>query len=219
MKKLLKIAIVVAIAAMFASCTKESLKGSGDNRTEVRDLSQFDVVHLSGLREAEIILSNDWKVEMTGYSNLLHHFESRVTNGNLHFLFPHHHVVRNDNIKVKIYTPGIVKIYQSGNTKVKVGNGFQWDELGIYLSGNSHFEVAGGRANTFRADASGNAKIFARPLVAKTAKLHVSGLVQAEVAPTNYLYVEGSGKTRVRYWGSPNAVDVRTSGDARVMRQ
>ncbi|HSK13971.1 MAG TPA: DUF2807 domain-containing protein, partial [Phnomibacter sp.] len=166
-----------------------------------------------------IIKSTEYKVEMTGYANLLDVFEATVQGGNLNFSYRGDLWVKNDNIKLKIYTPTVTKIHQSGVTKVVVGNGYDWDMLHAFLSGESHFEVTGGTANNFGVDGSGNSKIFARNLLAKSVEVFASGNTQAEVRATDYLYVDASGRTRVRYWGLPISFDIRTSGEARVIRQ
>jgi hypothetical protein len=219
MKKITTWAFVIALLAMQAACTKENLKGEGENKVETRTVQAFSQVHLSGLREAEIIPSNDYKVEISGYENLLERFETKSENGHLHFRFTENPRVKNDNIKLKIFTPSVQSIYQSGNTKVKVAQGFTLDVLQLLLSGNSAVEIAGGTAQTFRVEASGNANVKARPLQSKSANIRVSGNVRAEVSPVEYLLVEGSGNARVYYWGTPPTMDVRTTGTARVLRQ
>ena len=219
MKQMNTWALTIALLAMQAACTQESLKGEGENKVETLTVQAFTQVHLSGLREAEIIPSNDYKVEISGYENLVERFETKSENGHLHFRYTENPLVKNDNIRLKIFTPSLKNIYQSGNTKVKIASGFNWDVLQLLMSGTSEVEFAGGNAETLRVEASGNASIKARSLETKAANIRVSGNVRAEVSPFEYLLVEGSGSAHVYYWGTPPSVDVRTTGTARVLRQ
>lgn len=211
--------VFMAFALLLSSCTKEMLRGNGDKKIEMRSLPAFTTVHFSGIREAEIILSDVSKVELSGYANLVNNMESRVSSGHLYFSYPNHYNIKNDNVKLKIYTSSLDGVYQSGATRVKIGEGFHLDVLSVYQSGNSHLEMAGGTANRLVADGSGNSKIFAKTFQAKKVELELSGNSFAEVTATDLLKVHASGKVRVKYWGTPAATDVQTSGEARVERQ
>ncbi len=214
-----KLFFIIGLAAIFSSCTKGTLHGTGDKKVEIRNVQTFDVVHISGNREAEIIKSDKWMVELSGYANLLLHYDARVSNGNIYFEFPNHTNVTNDNIKLKIYTPSIATITQSGNTKMKVSAGFTGNELGVFLSGSSRFEMDRNIYNRVRIEGSGNTRIYARSAEVKRVDLFLSGLAEAEVFASEQLKVDASGKSKVKYWGEPIATDIRTSGDVKVERQ
>lgn len=209
----------IAAAALFGSCTKDSLRGSGDKKTDIRVLGAFDVVHFSGIREAEIIKGDESKVELTGYASLVNNLEARVSNGNLYFYYPNYHNIKNDNVKIRIYTRQVNDLYQTGETKVKIGEGFAWDVLRIHQSGKSHLEIGGGTANRVTIDGSGQSKVFAKPLAAARIEMDMSGDSYGEVLVNNYLKVHASGRVRVKFWGAPATTDVQTSGEASVERQ
>lgn len=209
----------ISVGILFAACTRESLRGSGDQKTETRTLPAFEVVHFSGIREAEIIESAETKVELTGYANLVNIMESRVSNGHLYFSYPGYYNIKNDNVKLRIYTGNLKEIYQSGSAKVKVGAGFSWDALRVFQSGRCHLEIAGGTANRLLISGSGESKVFAKPVAAGRVEMDLSGNAYAEVWVTGYLKVDASGRVRVKYWGSPTETNVKTSGEARVERQ
>jgi len=219
MKNKLFFPVFMAFVILLSSCTKDMLRGNGDKKIEVRQLSAFTTVHFSGLREAEIIYSTESKVELSGYANLVNNMEARVTGGNLYFSYPNHYNIKNDNVKLRIYTNKLDGIYQSGDTKIKIGEGFNPDVFKVYLSGNSHLEIAGGSANRFIIEGSGRSKVFAKPFQSDRVEIDLSGDSYAEVAPVDFMKVHASGKVRIKYWGSPAGTDVQTSGDAKVERQ
>jgi hypothetical protein len=219
MKNTLFFPVFTALTILLSSCTKDMLRGNGDKKIEIRNLSEFTTVHLSGIREAEIIPGNESKVELSGYANLVNNMESRVSSGHLYFSYPNYYNIKNDNVKLRIYTKNLDGIYQSGSTKVKISEGFHLDVFTVYQSGNSHLEIAGGSANRFVAEGSGNSKVFAKSFNAKKVELELSGNSYSEVAPSELLKVHASGRVRVKYWGTPASTDVQTSGEAKVERQ
>ncbi len=219
MKNKLFAPLAMAIVIFLVSCSKDSLRGNGDRKIEMRSLPDFTTVHVSGLREAEIILADESKVELSGYANLVNNLESKVTGGHLYFSYPNHINIKNDNVKLKIFTPTLEGIFQSGDTKVIIGGGFQTGTFKAYLSGNSHLEIADGSASRFVVEGSGKSKIFAKPFVSEKVELDLSGDSYAEISPVDFMKVHASGKVRVKYWGLPAQTDVQTSGDARVERQ
>jgi Putative auto-transporter adhesin, head GIN domain len=219
MKNKLFFPIFMALTLLLSSCTKDMLRGNGDKKIEVRSMPEFTSVDLSGMREAEIILSNESKVELSGYANLVNNMETIVSSGHLYFRYPNHQNIKNDNVKLRIYTKNLEGIFQSGSTKVIISEGFHLDVFTVYQSGNSHLEIAGGSANRFVAEGSGNSKIFAKAFNAKKVELELSGNSYTEVAPSELLKVHASGRVRVKYWGTPASTEVQTSGEAKVERQ
>ena len=143
--------------------------------------------------------------------------EPRVSNGSLYFSYPNHYNIKNDHVKLKIYTSNLDGVCQSGATKVKIGEVFHFDVLSVYQSGNSYHEMADGTVNRLVADGSGNSKIFAKSFSTKNVEL--SGNSFAEVAASDLLKVPASGRVRIKYGVTPAATDLHSSGVAGVERQ
>ena len=211
--------LILGLSALFSSCTKDALHGAGEKKIELRNVGQFDVVHISGSREAEIIKSDKWRVELSGYANLLARFEARVENGNLRFEYPGVTNVSNDNIKIKIYAPSVLGITQSGDTRMRVWEGFSGDRMNVELSGKSRFEIGPNTFNYLRLDGSGETTIYARDAKAQKVELYLSGEAEAEVFASEILKIDASGKAKVRYWGRPQDTDFKTSGDVVLEKQ
>ena len=216
MKKLFFLSIVSAVCTV--SCTKDALVGTGEIKTEVRVLNQFDKVQISGNREAVIIKSEERKVELTGYANLVDRYSEKLKNGNLSFEYPAFTRVRNDNVKLKIYTPDLAMVGLSGNTRLTIGEGFSSDRLELQLSGNTFVEGGTGTVNVLRIDASGNPDILLKSVIAREADLHLSGNPEVEVFAEQKLSVNASGTGKIKYWGSP-ATSIKVSGTVKVERQ
>ncbi|MCU0404496.1 MAG: DUF2807 domain-containing protein [Chitinophagaceae bacterium] len=217
MKRIIFVSLLVS--SFFASCTKDVLVGSGSVISEERVPGTFDKVHISGNREVEIIKSNQQRVEVSGYANLVREYDDKLSNGSLSFEYPALSRVRNDNVKLKIYTSDLSLITLSGNCKLQLGEGFNWEKLDFHLSGNARVESLNGTANKLRIDASGNPDIFLKQLMVNEADLHLSGNPEVEVNVKDALHLNASGSGRIKYWGSPASSVINVSGNVKVERQ
>jgi hypothetical protein len=204
-------------AIMLSSCTKEVLRGEGTITTETRMFNAFTAVEISGDREAEIIFSSESKVEISGYENLIAAYSSRVSNGKLYFDFPNACVVKNDNIRLKIFTPQLSKIVISGSGTVATGEGFTGQVFEGLLSGDALLTIGTGQYDKVRYTISGSGQILAEPLAAKTATVFISGSGKVEVRASQTLDATISGSGMVHFWGNP-AVTSHISGDGKLVK-
>jgi Putative auto-transporter adhesin, head GIN domain len=218
MKNIIKHTVIVFISAiLFSSCTKEVLRGEGSITTETRNLAAFSAIEIAGNRQAEIILSTESKVEITGYQNLVAAYKSNVSNGQLRFDYHNCTKVQNDNISLKIYTPSLSSINMSGNADVKMGGNFSGNYFEAMLSGNGILRMQGGNFSTVKLNSSGSAKVYASAVVSNQANVFVSGNGYMEVQATKALDVRISGNGEVHYWGNPT-VSSNISGNGKIVR-
>jgi hypothetical protein len=210
-------AIVLISVILFSSCTKEVLHGEGNITTETRNLAAFSAIEISGNRHAEIILSTESKVEITGYQNLVAAYKSTVSNGKLRFDFNNCTKVHNENISLKIYTPSFSSINMSGNAEVKMGENFSGNYFEAMLSGNGILRMQGGNFSTVKLNSSGSAKVYASAVVSNQTNVSVSGNGYMEVQATKALDVRISGNGEVHYWGNPT-VSTNISGNGKIVK-
>ena len=95
-----------SLLIVFSSCTK-TITGEGPTATQIRQVANFNKVKINGSGDVEIVPSNNQQVIISGYTNLLEVYESKVVNGELQLGFESRKNIRNDNIKVKIEIPDI----------------------------------------------------------------------------------------------------------------
>ncbi|HSC53574.1 MAG TPA: DUF2807 domain-containing protein [Phnomibacter sp.] len=215
MKKTMS-SIVVLATVLLMSCTKDVLRGEGSTITETRSLQAFSAVEVSGNRVAEIIPSVEYKVEVTGYQNLVPVYSSIVSNGKLYFEFKNHRV-RNDNISLKIYTPTLSKLNMSGNTDISTGALYAGEYFEAFISGNGVLRMAGGTYGATHFNTSGSAKIYASNVSSNNSHVSVSGNGHIELKANNTLDVEISGNGEVHYWGNP-AITSNISGNGKMVK-
>jgi hypothetical protein len=208
---------LVITSILLTGCTKDSLTGEGSVVTKSRSLSAFTSVDISGMRYAEIIYSDKSMVEITGYENLVPVFESNVKNGSLSFKYPNFTKVKNDNIKLKIYTPVLNKIRLSGSTEVVIGDGFEGQSFEANLSGLSKLSIENSQYEFFDVFSSGNSKVLAKDFIANRIKVDISGNGYLEVNAISELAIKISGNGEVHYWGNP-AVSTKISGSGKAVK-
>lgn len=199
------------------SCNKETLRGNGSILNESRTLSSFQHIVVSGDRNVEIVKGNAWKIEVTGYQNLVRVFRTYVTNGQLYFDYPDYCAIRNDNIRVKVFTPFINGLTMSGSTDVSIADGFTAAKFEANLSGSGRLIINGGQFQQMNIYTSGSAHVYALPAIAQKADIVISGSAQIELQPIDFLKVRISGSGKVHYWGDPQ-LDVQISGSGKVIK-
>jgi hypothetical protein len=204
--------------AVLSSCSKDVLHGSGATISDTRTLVPFESVDIVGNRDVEIIPSTESKVEITGYENLVPAYTAKVSQGRLYFEFPYHVVVKNDNIRLKIYTPVFKGTRLVGNNNVLVKTGFAEENFEADLAGNAKLRFEPNHFNKLEVRMSGNAEVFAEPAIAKRADVQVSGNGYVEVRASESIRIQVSGSGEVNYWGSPADTDISISGSGKAIR-
>lgn len=208
---------IVAFSALFllGSCSKDVLVGDGPIETESRTLASFASIDIAGNRTIEIIKSDLYKVEITGYQNLVNAFESNVKDNGLSFGFPNHTRVKNDNISIKVFTPNLSAIHFSGNIQANIGGGFNLQTFEATLSGNGKIYFNEGSVKELSIRNSGNGEIYAEKLIAEEARVEISGNGLAYVHALNTLDIRISGNGEVQYWGNAKvATSISGNGKA-----
>ncbi|MCU0334129.1 MAG: DUF2807 domain-containing protein [Chitinophagaceae bacterium] len=200
------------------ACQKDALRGEGNTVTETRAVAAFNAVEISGNRQVEIIKSNESKVEITGYQNLVAAYSAHVSNGRLRFEFPDHTRVRNDNIRLKIYTPSLSSMVLSGNNTVQVSNGFIGTSMECRLSGSGEVNFSGGLFTNLAINISGSGTVNAQAATATHGRVDISGNATIEVRATETLRVAISGDGEVYYHGNP-VLTQQISGRGRIVKR
>ena len=135
----------------------------------------------------------------------------------MYFEFPNGTKVKNDNIRLKIYTPVLSNIDMSGDTEVYVGDGFSGPVFDARLSGNSLLRLGSALYNNIVFDISGSGKIMGEPWAAKDARVTISGSATVEIRASQTLHASISGSGVVHYWGNPS-VTSNISGSGSLVR-
>lgn len=188
-------------------------KGSGNVKTENREVSGFKAIDISNAFEVEITAQKDFQLEVEADDNLLPLIKTEV-NGDTLVIKTDKSLKTGNPLKIRISAPDINNLELSGASKVSLVN-VSNDALSLDSSGASKIRIEGTTKN-FSVEMSGASKLDAENLKAENVSVDSSGASNATVFVTNVLKADLSGATNVTYLGSPKSVEKKTSGASSV---
>ncbi len=204
----------------FTSCSKHRLKGEGSIVSETRSVSGFSNISLNGSEEVEIIPSKENKVVVTGYQNLVPSYKTKVSGSTLNLEFEKNYWnVRNNNIKVTIYTTGISKMEMNGSGNISLRDSLKTDRLRMEINGSGNIYTYNNYVENVEMDINGSGNINARNLTGRYVYAEISGSGDAEITVQEKLDVKINGSGSVKYWGNPSSVNTDINGSGKVRKQ
>ena len=202
---------------LFASCKKDRISGTGSIITEQRNVTNFTKIHTSGSTDVEVRQGVDFKVEVTGYSNLIPYFETKLNNGTLELGYKNDVHVRNDNIKVIVTLPVLNGLTTSGSGDITTTGVFDGNaNFDCIISGSGNISIAAGTADQFRSTVSGSGDVNALGMTATNAEITISGSGNSEITAINQLKVTIAGSGNVYYLGTPT-ITAQITGSGSVI--
>ncbi len=201
---------------LLASCSKESLKGSGDTITESRNLSPFSRIEATGSEEVEVLWAPDRRVEVTGYRNLVAEYDTEVRGSTLRLRFDDDvWNVRRNNIHVRVYTPALDELQASGSGDVEVLANNALNLRSVEATGSGNISISQPAVDDLTLRVTGSGKIAARDAAAKRVDAKTTGSGAIETTAVDVLHAEITGSGDIRYWGTPR-VTSEITGSGRV---
>jgi hypothetical protein len=217
------IGIVVASMSSFGKISGKlfsfnfgGIKGSGNVKSEKRELSGFKSIDASGAFEVEITAQKDFSVEVEADDNLLELIKTEVSDGVLK-IKSEKSINPKNPLKIRISAPDINGLELSGASKINLVN-LNNDSLKLDSSGASKITIEGTTKN-FGVEMSGASKLDAENLKAENVSVDSSGASNATVYASNELKVDLSGATNVIYAGNPKSVEKKVSGASSVKQK
>lgn len=191
------------------------IRGSGIEKTEIRQVESFDAVALSGSGRMEVTLGDASPLSITADDNLLELIESKVVDGRL-TIRPTQNINPSSEIVLKVSTPALRQVKCSGATKLVI-HGARGEELKIAVSGASTVH-ADGQVGRFEVAVSGAGDIFASELKSDEVQVTISGAGSAQLHAEKKLKATISGAGSITYSGTPE-VDQQVSGAGTIKRK
>ena len=188
-------------------------KGSGNVKTEKREVAGFKSVDVSGAYEVEITAQKDFSLEIEGDDNLLPLIKTEVNDGNLVIKSEKGFNTKNP-LKIRISAPDLSSLSLSGASKVDLAN-LSNEAFLLDSSGASKIRIDG-TTREFTVEMSGASKLDAENLKAENVSVDSSGASKMTVFVSNRLKADLSGATKLVYAGNPVSVDKTTSGASSV---
>lgn len=193
------------------ACQDKSIKGSGVEKTETREVSIFQSVNFSGIGHYDVQIGPKPSITIRADDNILGLIQTKVSDGELSVSLekPVNHVT----IHYMIQTPELDQISIWGALDARVV-GLHGEALKVKTSGSSEIQLAGS-VQALEITSSGSSTTDATGLAALKAKLNLSGSADVKVNATQTLNIDVHGNASISYLGSPE-IKKEISGNATV---
>jgi hypothetical protein len=216
-KSLIAFAIVTIVLAV-PGCRYigRGIRGSGNRKTEKRDLPAFNSIEAAGAFEVTVLSQQPQAFEIEGDDNILAIIKTEVTNGVLRI---HSDQAYNSSkpIAIRISIPDLEKFTTAGAGDIHI-SGVKNDQLVVASTGAANIE-ASGQTKFVEVSTSGAGNISTDNLHAERAKITVSGAANVDVYASQQLDVSVSGIGSVSYSGDPPIVNKSVSGIGSVSKK
>ena len=188
-------------------------KGSGDLKTEPREVDEFTRVSLAGSFKVEITVGEAQSVELTFDDNLLDNIVTEVRRGELMLETKDSFSSRKPCL-VKITVPTLEGVYCSGSGDIRIDN-LKGDQFECQISGSGDV-VANGEVKELELVISGSGDIDTRDLKAEDVYARVSGSGDMDVYAIKSIRGTVSGSGDINYYGDPPSTRIRVSGSGDI---
>ena len=206
----------IVLASSACRYIGRGVRGSGNRKTEKRELPAFKSVEAAGAFEVSVVSQQPQTFEIEGDDNILPIIKTEVTNGVLRI---HSDQAYNSSrpIAIRISVPDLDKFTTAGAGDVHI-SGVKNDQLVLASIGAANIE-ASGQTRFVEISTSGAGNISTDNLHAERAKITVSGAANVDVYASQQLDVSVSGIGSVTYSGNPPVVNKSVSGIGSVSKK
>ncbi|HEX8106398.1 MAG TPA: head GIN domain-containing protein [Kofleriaceae bacterium] len=200
---------------VLAGCSWTGVQGSGNAKSEVRNVPAFSAVEVAGSFDAEIAVGPESHVEITGDDNIVPLVTSDVHGDRLE-IGTRKNVRPSVRLVARITVPRLTGIRLTGSGDI-AAHGVQADHLRVILSGSGTIR-ADGTAHEAEIDVTGSGTVALDKLAAERVRVSVSGSGDVAVAASKALDVSITGSGDVTYRGDPE-LKKQISGSGNVTRR
>lgn len=218
MKSIATLSIAFCLLA-FTSCRKYRLVGEGAIVSETRTLSSFTSVNADGDVDVDVYPSNENKVIVTAYQNLIPVYETDVNGSTLSLHFKTGYInVRHNNVRVAVYSTDVNNVVVNGSGKVIVKNGIASKTLNARINGSGDVTINDNHFESMTLKINGSGSIKSRSAVSDYVRAEISGSGDIETTVEQTLSAKISGSGNIDYWGNPSVSEVDLSGSGKVRK-
>ena len=217
MKKATLLLILAALVAAFSAChIGRGVKGSGNLKTEKRNLPAFKGIETTGAYEVEVMCQKPASFEIEADDNILPLIRTDVRDGVL-YVTSEKSYNPSRAVRLRMSLPELTAVSSQGAGEVTIQDA-QSDDLKIESMGAASIKAAG-KVKSATISSSGAGDIDANRLQAEKARVTVNGAASVSVYATEQLDVSVSGVGSVTYGGDPKTVNKSVSGIGSVNRK
>lgn len=216
--KVKQLLLALTTLVIFSSCEKEALRADGHKISEVRNPGAFHSIKASGSNKVHITYGNEFKVELTGSSNLVQVFNTNVVSRVLYLSYNRDRV-KNDDVEIFVTMPAMEKLSFEGSGDAGISGAFPaMPSLIIEFEGSGNIKALNGlTADHLSVKLKGSNVADLTNVEAKFADVSINGSGKANVSVSQQLNADINGSGDINYNGSP-AVNTKISGSGKVQK-
>lgn len=218
MKRILLLSILFSSVA-FTSCRKNRLRGEGSTISDTRYVSNFTKILADGSNDVEVRPSNENRIVITGYENLVPAFETNVDDGVLRLHYKDKYFnIKNNNLRITVYSKDVNTVKLNGSGSITIDEDMKSSYMEAEINGSGSVTINNNHFDKMKLKINGSGDIESRRGVGEDVEALISGSGDINVTAENTLYAKISGSGTVYYWGNPS-VSTDVSGSGRVRKQ
>ncbi len=187
----------------------DRLEGSGNLATERRDIDGFTRIHVGCAFDLDIVVGEDFLVELTHDDNLLELMETDVRGRTLTLDCREEHRCDHSCL-VRIRMPALEELTIEGAADVEIRD-FDGERFAYALHGAGDLTIEGS-VGALEVRLNGAGDVDARDLRAEDADVRLAGAGAVRVHATERFRGTVSGVGTITYYGDPQRVSERVTG-------
>ncbi len=196
------VVLMIVLAACGTTVNVTAVTGSGTLKTEVREVSTFTAINLSGMGDVLLTQGEPAALSIDAEDNLLPYLESVIEGDTLYLRVRQNTtLLPTQAITYTLTLPNITAITVSGTANV-MGDNLMIEKLALNVSGGGSFLLSG-TATELNITISGAGSFDTSQLITQRTTINMSGAGSARVSANELLDVTISGAGTVFYNGSP----------------
>ena len=236
----MKLILALLFSLLFSACTfntGKTITGSGNVKTENRNLSGFTGISVQRSLEVEVEQSDKFEVVVEADDNILSHITTEVRDG---ILVIETDINNFDNVnkkKIRVKMPNVASLESSSAATIKSKNTLISENLTVDASSASRIEISveaenltlgsssgsnidiHGKAIKLNADASSGSEIDADDLMVNDIIASSSSGSSTSVHPILSLTAEASSGSSIHYHNIPKKIARSTSSGGDISQQ
>lgn len=237
---LMKLILVLLFSLFFSSCQingGKTITGSGNVKTENRNLSGFTGISVQRALEVEVEQSDKFEVVVEADDNILSHITTEVRDG---ILVIETDINNFDNVnkkKIRVKMPNVASLESSSAASISSKNTLISENLTVDASSASSIEISvevenlsldsssgstiniHGKAIKLNSDASSGSEIDADDLMANDVIASSGSGSSTSVHPILSLTAEASSGSSIHYHNIPKKIAKSTSSGGDISQQ
>ncbi|SDX26324.1 Putative auto-transporter adhesin, head GIN domain [Lutibacter oricola] len=217
----------ISILALFICISanaqwNKKIKGSGNIKTETRNVSDFEKISVSGSFDIELIKGKEGKITVTAYENLLEYIVTETENGKLKIKPKDRFNLRsNKPIKITVTFEEFDKLSLAGSGNIFSDDVINNNTFAISMAGSGNIDlilnskktglsIAGsgnlnlkGETDNLKASLAGSGNLNAYDLKSNIVNISIAGSGNVKVHAENEIKASIVGSGDVSYTGNP----------------